>query len=73
VLSEIFPNQRDALMARSRQIGDDRVLGGVHYPSDIEAGRTLAAAIVKQMLSDPDFQGQLQKVRDECQVHFKTN
>jgi acid phosphatase (class A) len=73
VLSEIFPDQKDALIARSRQIGDDRVLGGVHYPSDVEAGRTLAAAIVKDMLADPDFQAQLEKVKAECVAHVKAN
>jgi len=73
VLSEIFPDKRDALIARAHQIGDDRVLGGVHYPSDIAAGRTLAAAIVKQMLAHPDFQKQLQAVEEECHAHVKLN
>jgi acid phosphatase (class A) len=73
VLSEVFPDQRDALIARAQQIGNDRVLGGVHYPSDVEAGRTLAAAIVKQMLADADFQTQLQKVKAECAAHVTAN
>src|ERR1700722_5519184 len=68
VLSEMFPDQRDALIARSRQIGDDRVLAGVHFPSDVEAGRTLGVAIFKQMDADPDFQEQLRQAVDECQA-----
>jgi acid phosphatase (class A) len=65
VLSELYPDQKDALMARSRQIGDDRELGGVHYPSDVEAGRLLGAALAKQLLADPDVQADLVKVKAE--------
>lgn len=32
ILSTMFPEHRDAIMARAYQIGDDRVIGGVHFP-----------------------------------------
>jgi len=72
VLAQIFPDQKDALMARARQVGDDRVLGGVHFPSDVEAGRKLAAAIADQMLTDPDFQSQLAAAKTECLAKQKS-
>jgi acid phosphatase (class A) len=65
VLCEIFPEQKEALMARAHQIGDDRVLGGMHFPSDVEAGRKLAAEIVRQMLDNPDFKAQVEAARAE--------
>jgi acid phosphatase (class A) len=65
ILAEIFPKQRDALMARARQIGWDRVIVGVHYPSDIDAGRVLGRAIAHQLLASPDFREELEKVKTE--------
>ena len=51
VLAEIYPDQRDALLARGRQIGFDRVIGGVHYPSDIYAGRVLGHNLARVILA----------------------
>ena len=45
VLAEIYPDQRDALLARGRQIGFDRIIGGVHYPSDVVAGAALGTLV----------------------------
>jgi len=68
ILSEIYPEQREQLMARGQEIGEDRVIGGVHYPSDVEAGQELGAAIAKKLLGDGDFQFALERAKDECQT-----
>ena len=39
VLAEIYPDRAEELKAQGMHIGDLRVLGGVHHPSDIKAGR----------------------------------
>jgi len=65
ILSKLYPGQQQALMARSREIGLDREIGGVHYPSDVEAGRILGAAIAKQLLADPDVQIDLADAKAE--------
>ena len=39
ILRELFPGKKTALQARSAQIAGDRVSGGEHYPSDIDAGQ----------------------------------
>ncbi len=65
VLAQIVPDKQTDLLARGRQIGDDRVLAGVHFPSDVEAGRKLGAAIVKQLLASPAFQADLAKAKAE--------
>ena len=56
VLSDLFPDRHDALIAVARGIGWRRVEIARHYPSDIFAGRVLAQAIVREMKSNPDFQ-----------------
>ena len=66
LLAEIFPDKRDALLARGKQIGDDRVLAGMHYPSDVAAGQKLGAEIASKLLANADFKAQLEKARAEC-------
>ena len=65
VLAAAVPDRRDALLARGRQIGFDRLLGGVHYPSDITAGRVLGHAIAGRLLADARVRAQLDEVRTE--------
>jgi len=66
VLAEIFPEHRDELLAKGKQFGDDRVIAGVHYPTDVAAGQKLGAAIAEKLLAHPDFQTDLQRAKDEC-------
>jgi acid phosphatase (class A) len=66
ILSEIFPEKRAALMSLGRQLGDDRLLAGVHYPSDVVAGQKLGKAIAEKLLDNPDFRAALAKARAEC-------
>jgi acid phosphatase (class A) len=65
VLAEIFPEQREAIMARGRQIGQDRFIAGVHYPSDVAAGQKLGAEIARRLLANRDFRIELDSVRRE--------
>jgi acid phosphatase (class A) len=65
LLAELFPDRRDALIARGREIGWLRVLGGVHYPQDIFAGRVLGQALARDFLASPQFQRDLENVRAE--------
>ncbi len=66
ILAEMFPDQKDALIARGKQIGEDREVGGMHYPSDVAAGQTIAAEIVKRLLANPEFHAALEKAVEEC-------
>jgi acid phosphatase (class A) len=68
VLSEIFPNNRDAIMEIGRNIGWDRVLIGKHFPTDIRAGRVLAQAIFRELMANPRFQNDLAAVKTEVQA-----
>lgn len=66
LLSEMFPEHKDELMAAGKQFGDDRVIAGMHYPSDVAAGQKLGAAIAQKLLDDPAFKADLEKAKDEC-------
>jgi len=56
LLAALLPEQREAILATGRECGWLRVEGGVHYPTDIYAGRVLGQAIVREMLRNPTFQ-----------------
>ena len=67
VLSELLPDKKDALFARAAQIANSRVVGGEHYPSDIEAGAALAHAISTALLVQKPFQDDLEAAKLEMQ------
>ncbi|MEH0196599.1 phosphatase PAP2 family protein [Caulobacter sp. CCNWLY153] len=56
VLAEMAPDRADAILARGLAYGESRVVCGVHYRSDVEAGRIVGAALVARLKADPIFQ-----------------
>ena len=65
VLSDLFPEHSDAFFARALAIGEHRVDGGVHFPSDVMAGKKLAAFIYAKMRTSPQYQQELATARTE--------
>ncbi|QGZ96474.1 acid phosphatase [Terricaulis silvestris] len=65
VLAELVPSRADAIINRGRDFTWSRVVCGVHYPSDVEAGRTVASAAIARLHADPDFQRELTAARAE--------
>jgi hypothetical protein len=66
ILAQIFPEKKDELLERGKLIGKDRIIAGIHFPSDVDAGQTLGQAIVDKMLTNPAFQTALRQAKDEC-------
>ena len=65
ILAELAPDLKEAIMARGLQIGDDRIIGGVHFPSDVEAGHTLARDLFAKLMASAAFQADLAKAKEE--------
>lgn len=65
VLSDFFPANKDVLMKRAAQIGDDRVIGGVHHPSDVDAGRKLAEQIYLEIRITAAFKKEMARLQKE--------
>jgi acid phosphatase (class A) len=65
VLAEAEPANATAVLAVGRQMGDSRIVCGVHYPSDIEAGRTVAASMVARLHAEPAFADDLAAAKQE--------
>lgn len=70
VLAELVPSRADALIERGRDFTWSRVVCGLHYPSDVEAGRTVAAAAMARLHADPDFQREMDAARAELAAAF---
>lgn len=55
MLAVKFPQRRDAFMQRADEIAQNRVIGGVHHPSDIVAGKILADELAKDLVNSPSI------------------
>lgn len=73
VLSELFPSKREALFKRAYAIGKNRMHGGVHYPSDVKAGKKLAGMIYNKMQLNAQFQRELNAAREELKSPVAAN
>ena len=53
--SALVPERRDAIFARAEVFAYNRIVGGIHFPSDATASRTAAALYYAQASHDPAF------------------
>jgi acid phosphatase (class A) len=52
VLAHMYPERAEAFMRRGDEISMHRVLGGVHHPSDIVAGKKLGDAMANEIVGE---------------------
>jgi acid phosphatase (class A) len=65
VLAQAAPDRATPILARARSYGESRVVCGVHYSSDIQAGRTVASAVFAVLQSSPAYQADIELARAE--------
>jgi acid phosphatase (class A) len=65
ILTEAAPDRADAILARGRAFGESRVVCNVHWLSDTEEGRVIAAATVAKLNSVPEFRADVDAARAE--------
>jgi acid phosphatase (class A) len=65
ILGELAPAKASGLLEAGREIGDSRVICGVHYQSDVEAGRMLGASMVAEEHANAAFRADLAAARAE--------
>ncbi|MEI9998801.1 MAG: phosphatase PAP2 family protein [Verrucomicrobiota bacterium] len=70
LLAQVDPGASEAILARGVRIGDDRVLGGVHFQTDVDAGRVLGRAIFQRLMKTPAFQADLAAAKKEVAGKF---
>lgn len=71
ILAELAPDRATELIIRGRDFGDSRAICGVHWQSDVEAGRTLATALVARLHADPGFMADMAASKVEVEMARK--
>jgi acid phosphatase (class A) len=65
VLADMVPEKRAELFERAAQYAGNRMVCGVHYRSDIEAGRIGGTVIAAFAMQNPRFRKEFEEVRKE--------
>lgn len=65
LLTELSPDQADALLARGRAFGENRLICNAHWQSDVLQGRAVAAGALARLHADADFSADMAAARAE--------
>lgn len=64
-LAEMVPEKRDQFLARAADYAHNRMVCGVHYPTDLATGRDVAYAVFGALMVSPEFKTELAAARAE--------
>lgn len=65
LLTTMIPEKQTEIFARAEIFRDNRLIGGVHYPSDVEAGRIAGTVIAAFLLRDAAFMAEFAAAKAE--------
>jgi acid phosphatase (class A) len=65
VLARMVPEKREAIFGRAAEFAHNRLVCGVHYPTDIEAGRISGTVIASMLLDNPGFRSEFAPAKAE--------
>ncbi|WP_449410494.1 acid phosphatase [Methylobacterium komagatae] len=65
IMAALVPEKSTAILARGRAYGESRVICGVHWLSDVAAGRTNGSSTFAALMGDAGFRSDLDKARTE--------
>ena len=68
VLSNMVPEKRAVIMTRAWEYGHNRVVGGIHYASDIEAGRIAGTVIAETIMTHDDYKSEYEGAKAELRA-----
>jgi acid phosphatase (class A) len=68
LLANMIPEKRVEIFTRSAEFSANRIVLGVHYPSDIEAGRIAATVMAAALFQNPVFMTELANARAELRT-----
>ncbi len=62
-LALIYPDKEDEFAERAREANHDRVLSGLHYPSDVRDGALLGRAVFDFLSASPEFKKMIEELK----------
>nr|WP_244176771.1 phosphatase PAP2 family protein [Acetobacter pomorum] len=68
ILSSVLPDRATQIMQRGRIFGESRIVCGVHWKSDVQAGYMNGSAMFAALQEQPKFTQQMTKIRQEIQA-----
>jgi acid phosphatase (class A) len=68
LLTELAPERADQILARGWAFGQSRVICNVHWQSDVDNGRVMAAATIARLHAVPAFEADLAAAKAEVEV-----
>jgi acid phosphatase (class A) len=68
VLSDMVPEKRAEIMARAAEYAHNRVIGGIHYPSDVEMGKISGSVIAAIIMQHDDFKAEFTEAKAELRA-----
>lgn len=68
ILGTMLPEKRAEIWARVADYAESRVVGGMHYPSDLVAGRQAGVAMAATALANPAFNADLEAATRELRA-----
>jgi acid phosphatase (class A) len=68
LLADMVPEKKAELYKRGWEYAQNRVIGGVHYRSDIEAGRISGTVIAALLLKDKKFAKEMEAAKAELRT-----
>lgn len=63
ILSRIYPERAGELMKRANEFAWNRVVGGVHHPTDVKAAFVLSDYLAIAMMADQNFVNEMNSLR----------
>jgi len=68
LLADMVPERRTGLFARAQEFAQQRALCGVHFPSDLEAGRVGAEWLARHFLANAEYQAEAAAAKRELRA-----
>jgi len=65
VLASVLPEKSQAILARSAEYAEHRLVCGVHFRSDIVAGQQFGTVLALRLMQNAQFQAQMNLARTE--------
>ena len=71
VLANLMPSHAQAILGRSAQFAENRLICGMHFRSDIVAGQQFGTIMAIRLMQNPQFQADMAAAKTELQaVHL---
>ncbi len=68
ILGMMMPEKRNDIWVRVAEYAESRVVGGMHYPADLAAGRQAGVAMAATLLARPSFVADMEAAKKELRT-----